>query len=80
MNRLEILLGNDLIGIDVHAIQRRDLSNMGGKGFHGNVPGSGPMTDIDEVAGHGCRRGHGRGNQVGSPALSLTAFEVSVAR
>lgn len=38
------------------------------------------MTDIDEVAGHGRRRGHGRRHQVGSSAFALTAFEIPVAR
>src|SRR5690606_13234932 len=34
LDRLEELLGNDLVGVDVGAIQRADQARVLGKGFH----------------------------------------------
>lgn len=37
------------------------------------------ITDIGEMAGNGCRRGHCRAHQVRASAAALTAFKVTVA-
>ncbi|MNE39609.1 hypothetical protein D3C80_1335710 [compost metagenome] len=38
LDRLEELLGNDLVGVDVGAIQRRNQAGVLGKGFHAALP------------------------------------------
>src|SRR5690606_22829356 len=38
LDRLEELLGNDLVGVDVGAIERRDETGVLGKGFHRLAP------------------------------------------
>ena len=38
LDRLEKLLGDDLVGVDVGTVQRRDKASVLGKGFHAALP------------------------------------------
>ncbi|MNT10407.1 hypothetical protein D3C72_1452370 [compost metagenome] len=78
-DRFQELLGQDGVGIDIGAVQRRDQAVQGGKGFHGSVScGALQRADIDEVPRHGGRGCHLRAHQVGPAAGPLPAFEIAV--
>ena len=76
LDALQELLGDDLVGVDVGAVEHGDLAFDHVHGIHGSAP----IADVDEVALDRGRCGHLRAHEVGAPALALAALEVAVRR
>ncbi len=75
LDALQKLLGNDLVGIDVHAIERDDdpvccetvpLAVL-------------PVAHVGEVAGDGGGGGHCGADEMRASVASLAAFEIAIA-
>ena len=75
LDALEELLGDDLVGVDVVAVEDRHRPGDRLDGLHRR---SAPVADVDEVALDGGRGGHLRADEVGAPAAALAALEVAV--
>jgi hypothetical protein len=78
LGALQKLLGDDLIGINVAAIEQRGDSSMNSEAVHGLVLIL-PVADINEMAGNSGRGSHGRTYQMGAAAGALAAFKIAVA-
>src|SRR5947209_2719201 len=74
LDPLEKLLGNDLVRIDIGSIERGHDSGMGDERLHALAP----LSNVDEVTADRSGRRHRRAHQVGSTALALAPFEVTV--
>ena len=81
LDPLQELLGDDLVGVDVGAVEHRDLPLDHVDGLIGAPPfrrSSLPVPDVDEAALDRRGGGHPRADQMGPPALALAALEVPV--
>ena len=76
LDPLQELLRDDLVGVDVGAVEHRDLALDHVDRPHADPP----LPDVDEVALDRGRGRHLRADQVGAPALALAALEVAVRR
>src|SRR5439155_25700355 len=74
LDPLEELLGNDLVGIDVHPVEGGENAGDAGKRFH-----SVEFPNIHEMTGDGGRGSHRRADQVRPPTTALPSLEVTVA-
>src|SRR5690349_16781687 len=74
LDPLQELLGDDLVGVDVAAVQDRHLAFDLVYGAHLLAP----IPDVDEVALDGRGGGHFRADEVGAAALALAPLEVAV--
>src|SRR5271157_4593517 len=72
LDALQMLLGDDLIGIDVLAMQRRHDATVFAKGLHVLFPVL-PSTHVDKMSSHGCGRCNCGTDQVGSAFAALRA-------
>ena len=79
LDALQELLRDDLVGVDVGAVERRDRARSGGR----TAP-SVQLPHVDEVSGDGGRRGHLRRDQMRAAAApwrpSKLRFEVDAQR
>ena len=76
LDPLEELLGHDLVGVDVVAVEHADLAVDSGDVVHCRLLA--PGADVDEAALDGGGGGHLRGDEVGAPAAALAPLEVAV--
>src|SRR5690606_315661 len=76
LDGLQELLGNDEVGINIGAVQRRRQAFVRGECLHDGILSE--LTNVDEMAGDGSGGSHGGAHQMRTPALALTAFEVPV--
>src|SRR5256886_2136557 len=67
LDPLEELLGNDLVGVDVHPVEGGENAGDAGKRFH-----SVEFPNVHEMTGDGGRRGHRRGGPGGPAPPSLS--------
>src|SRR6184192_2867013 len=74
LDPLEELLGNDLVGVDVHPVEGGENAGDAGKRFH-----SVEFPNIHEMTGDGGRGSHRRADQVRPPTTALPSLEVTVA-
>ena len=74
LDPLEELLGDDLVGVDVGAVEHRDLALDDVQWPHAQLQ-SLMSTKCPSI---GRRGGHLRADQVGAPTLALAALEVAV--
>ena len=79
LDALEELLGDDLVGVDVGAVERDGVAGEDVDGMHYFVSLELPVADVGEVAGDGGSGGHLWGDEVGAASSALAAFEVAVA-
>src|ERR1039457_969847 len=80
LDALQMLLGDDLVGVDVLPQQRRNSPAMLAKRFHlYSLLLVMPATHIDEVSRDSGGRGCGWAHQMGASFAALTPFEVPVA-
>src|SRR6185437_12758047 len=76
LDPLEKLLGDNLIGVHVRPVERRDEARFTYEWSH--RLSALPDTDIDEVAGNRGGGGHLRADQVSTATLPLPSLEVAV--
>ena len=76
LDALEELLGNDLVGVDVTAIEVADPPAIT---LIGSIC-SAPVANVDEMAFDRGGGRHLRGDEVGAPAAALASLEVAVGR
>src|SRR6185312_9724117 len=74
LDPLQELLGDDLVGVDIVAVEHRDLALDDVNGSHSLAP----ISDVDEVALDRGGSRHLRADQVGAPALALATLEIAV--
>src|SRR6266849_4073682 len=74
LDALQELLGNDLVCIDIRAVERSHPPDDALDRFHLKE-----LPDVDEVTGDSGRSRHRRAHQMRAAARTLPAFEVSVA-
>src|SRR5579859_3911299 len=83
LNPLQKLLGNNLVGIDVDAIQRRHSPAMHSKWFHDLFYRrllKLPIPDVGEMPRNRGSRRHHRTHQMRPTSASLPPFEIAIAR
>src|SRR5208282_6805066 len=78
-DRFQELLWNNLIGIDVGAIERRRQTGKTLERLHPTLLLR-PFADVDKMPRDRRGRGHLRAYQMSTSALALTAFEIAVRR
>src|SRR4029077_17689774 len=84
LNSLQKLLGNDLVGIDIRPLERRDFAFVYAKRLHA-LPQSSPasvktpVANISKVSGDRGGGGHHGTDQVGAPAATLATLEIPIA-
>src|SRR6185437_2837663 len=84
LNALQELLGDDLVGVNVHRVQRRGQRGNCAKRLHSaakllNLAVKLPVANVGKVplnGGGGCHR---RTYQMGAPSASLAAFKIAIA-
>ncbi len=69
---LQEACGDDLVGIDVDAVERQRNPAVRGESVHLHLP------HVHEVAGDGGCRGHGGADEVRAPSGALPSLEVAV--
>src|SRR5581483_8619402 len=79
LNPLQKLLGNDLVGIDIGAVQRRNQAGMNAKWFHYRSSVEMPAANVREMSGDRGGRGHHGTHQVRASSAPLPPFKVAVA-
>src|SRR5208337_2865050 len=77
-DRFQELLGNDLVGVDVGAVERRHQAGEIREWTHRLISLPRPFADIDEMTLDRSGGGHHRAYQVGAAALALSALEITV--
>ena len=80
LDPLEPVAGDDLVGVDVGAVERHGGAGDDANGFHGRPLRLQEVGGAGEVAGDGGGGGDGGGDQVGAAAAALAALEVAVGR
>src|SRR5690606_41748216 len=89
LDRLQELLGNDGVGIDIRAVQRRYQAIEYGKFFHiklslcrsccaGNEVVLSEFAHVDEMAFDAGSGSHRRAHQMRTSACTLTSLEITV--
>ena len=82
LDALQKLLGNDLIRINVRAVERHHFRSVSAKRFHLSENLfllEFPCTNIGEVASDSCGCGHHGADEMRTAAASLASFKVAIA-